>query len=151
MESPERNTKGLIESDLNRKFVGLKQSYYAYQHVTSIFDRSLKRIQNYPYAAESDSSLSVFAYQSANFNRQIVAIWMDSQTPGNSNKKTLTTFDFPEGNFKDPVLVDLRTGKVYEIPKESIIHENGTHYKFEYIPIYDSPILIMDKSLVLLR
>ncbi len=151
MESPKRNTKGLIKSDLNRKFVSLKQSYYAYQHVTSIFDHSLKRLQNYQYTVESDSSLSVFAYQSAYFDRQIVAVWMDSQTPADSNKKTLTTFDFPEGNFNEPVFVDLRTGKVYEIPKESIVHKNGTHYKFKNIPIYDSPILIMDKSLVFLE
>ncbi|NKQ39773.1 MAG: hypothetical protein HF967_10020, partial [Methanosarcinales archaeon] len=151
MESPKRNTKGLIESDVNKKFVGLKQSYFTYQNVASIFDHSLKRIHNYPYAVKSDSSLSVFAYQSANYDRQIVAIWMDSQIPTNSIKKTQMTFDFPEGNFKDPVLVDLITGKVYEIPKESIVHENGTHYKFEDIPIYDSPILIMDKSLVFLE
>ena len=146
MEKPQRNTKGLIKSDLDRNFVALKQSYGAYQHATAIFDHRLKRISNYPYTADTDSSLSVFAYQS-NFDRQLVAVWIDSQTPTNSNAKSPVTFEFPAGNFDTPVLVDLRTGNVYELPKSSW-KKNGTHYTFENIPVYDSPVLIADQSLI---
>lgn len=146
MEKPQRNTKGLIKSDLDKNFVARKQSYRAYQHVTSIFDHRLERIHNYPYTVDSDSSLSVFAYQSK-FDRQVVVLWKDSQNPTNSNAKTPMTFDFPNGNFDIPVLVDLRTGQVYELPKSSW-KKNGTHYTFEDLPIYDSPVLIADQSLI---
>ena len=146
MDTPKRNTKGLIKSDLNRNFVARKESYGAYQHATAIFDHRLKRIPNYAYTVDSDSSLSVFAYQSAS-DRQVVVVWEDSQTPTNSNAKTPMTFDFPAGKFRDPVLVDLRTGNVYELPK-STWQKNGTHYTFRNIPIYDSPVLIADQSLI---
>ncbi len=146
MEKPQRNTKGLIKSDLNRNFVERKPSYSAYQHATAIFDHRLARISNYPYTVDSDSSLSVFAYQST-FDQQVVTVWKDSQTPTNSNAKTSMTFSFPNGNFRTPVWVDLRTGGVHQIPASSW-KKNGTHYTFENIPIYDSPILIAEQNLI---
>ncbi|MGB3850534.1 MAG: beta-galactosidase, partial [Tunicatimonas sp.] len=146
MDTPKRNTKGLIKSDLDRNFVALKESYGAYQHTTAIFDHRLKRIPNYAYTVDSDSSLSVFAYQSK-FDRQVVVLWKDSQNPTNSNAKSPMTFEFPAGNFDTPVLVDLRTGQVYELTASSW-KKNGTHYTFENIPVYDSPVLIADQSLV---
>ncbi len=150
MEIPKRNTKGLIKSDLEGKFVDFKESYYAYQHVTSIFDNGLDRVLNYPYRVNSETSLSLFGYRSKHFDKQVIAIWMDSETPTNSNTKTLTTFEFPKGNFDTPVYVDLRTGKVYQIPK-SHWKRNGSEYTFKNIPIYDSPILIAEESLLKIK
>ncbi|MEM9830358.1 MAG: beta-galactosidase [Bacteroidota bacterium] len=147
MDTPKRNTKGLIKSSLDREFVALKQSYAAYQHVTAIFDHRLKRIPQYPYTVDSDSSLSLFTYRADYSGQQAVAIWMDGQTPTNSNAKTPMTFTFPTGQFNIPVLVDLRTGEVYEIPSSSW-KKSGTNYTFSDIPIYDSPILIAEKNLI---
>jgi hypothetical protein len=146
MEEPQRNTKGLIKSDLNRNFVARKQAYGAYQNVTAIFDHRLRRIPNYAYTVDSDSSLSVFAYRSA-FDRQLVALWIDSRTPTNSSAKTPVTLEFPAGNFSSPVLVDLSTGRVYDLPTSSW-KKNGTHYTFKDIPVYDSPVLIAERSLI---
>ncbi|WP_020530298.1 GH39 family glycosyl hydrolase [Flexithrix dorotheae] len=150
MEKPQRNTKGLLKSDLDKNFVGFKESFYSYQNVTSIFDHSLERIVDYPYTVDSDSSLSVFAYRQKYFNKQAVVIWIDSQTPTNSNKKTKMTFNFPQGKFQDLVLVDLRTGEIFEIPSKNI-DKNGTSYTLKNIPIYDSPMLVADKSLILME
>ncbi len=150
METPRRNTKGLIQSDLNRKFVALKPAYHAYQHVTSIFDGRLRRIPNYAYRVSSDSSLSVFGYCSKHFDKQIVTIWLDGRNPSNSNQKINMDFEFPAGQFESPVYVDLRTGAVYEIPHKNRAG-NGTHFEFKQIPVYDSPVCIADKSLVLLQ
>jgi hypothetical protein len=49
----------------------------------------------------------------------------------------------------DPVWVDLRTGEVYEIPEKNWSRK-GLVYTFKDIPVYDSPVLIADKSLVLI-
>ncbi len=147
MPKPMRNTKGLIESDLERNFIKLKPSYFAYQHTTSIFDNTLERIPNYVYQVNSETSLSVFAYRSKLFDKQAVTIWKDKETPTTSNKKTNLTFEFPQGMFDEPVYVDLRTGKIFEIPA-SDWEKNGTNYTFKNVPIYDSPILIADKSLI---
>ncbi len=150
MDTPKRNTKGLIKSDLDRNFVKLKPAFYSYQNVTSIFDNTLERIPNYPYLVESDTSLAVFAYRLINYDQQAVAIWIDGETPTNSNKKEIMTFKFPAGNFPNPVYLDLRTGHVYEIPKKNW-SKQGSVFQFHDIPVYDSPILIADKSLVLIK
>lgn len=147
METPQRNTKGLIKSDLDRNFVARKQAFSAYQHVTATFDHRLTRIPAYAYTADTDSSLAVFGYRTGHFDQQAVVIWMNGRTPTNDNTTTPTTFTFPAGSFRDPVYVDLRTGSVYDIPDERWTRK-GTRYTFTDIPVYDSPILIADKSIV---
>jgi hypothetical protein len=76
-------------------------------------------------------------------------VWKDSETPSISNAKTPMTFQFDTGNFEIPVLVDLRTGTVFEIPPSNWIR-TGSNFLFKDIPVYDSPILIVDKSLITL-
>lgn len=144
------NTKGLIKSNPDNSVAYLKPSYSAYQNITSIFDHALSRVHNYPYTQSSTQSLSIYGYRSENFDRQLVAIWSDKDIPNNSIAKTGIDFQFPEGNFNDPVYVDMRTGKVYDIPQKNWT-KNGTHYSFKNIPIYDSPILISDKNLIKLK
>ena len=51
------------------------------------------------------------------------------------------------GTFKEPVYVDLISGKVYEIPKANWKKE-GAAFTFTGIPVIDSPILIAEKSLI---
>ena len=141
------NTKGLIKAKADNSVDYLKPSYTSFQNITSIFDNSLIRIPNYTYKTSSNQSLSVYAYQIKNFDYQVVSVWMDGETPNNLTAKTNIDFEFPEGNFTNPVFVDLRTGDVFEIPA-SAYEKNGTQYSFKNIPVYDSPILIADKSLV---
>jgi len=150
MDTPKRNTKGLILSDLQRNFVQKKPAFRTYQSVTSIFDNNLERIPNYGYITDADTSISLFAYREKLFDSQIVTVWMDSETPTNTNQKTPMSFEFSAGNFKNPVYVDLRTGNVFEIPKSNY-EKRGSHYIFNDIPIYDSAILIADKSLVVIE
>ena len=144
------NTKGLIKAKKDNTVDYLKPSYYAYQNVTSIFDHSLQRIPNYAYTTTSDSSLAVYAYQTKGYDYQVVSIWVDSAVPGNTNDKTTIDLEFPAGNFKDPVYVDMRTGSVHEISAANW-KKNGTKYTFQHIPVYDSPILIAERSLVLIN
>jgi hypothetical protein len=48
------------------------------------------------------------------------------------------------------VFVDILTGGVYEIPA-SQRSKNGNTWTFKNIPVYDSPVLIADKSLIKIR
>src|SRR5690606_37508130 len=128
----------------------LKPSYYAFQNITSVFDHSLERIPNYPYSTNANISLSVFGYQMKNFDYQVITIWDDSDTPNNSTEKTQFDFEFSKGNFTDPVYVDMRTGEVYDIPKADW-EKRGAFYKFKNIPVYDSPILIAEKSIIRIK
>lgn len=141
------NTKGLLQIDSTLAIVRVRPSYQALQHLTSIFDHTLERIPGYAYTTSIDTTLQVFGYRKEHTDEQAVTIWKGTETPGNTNEKVPVDFVFPAGRFTDPVYIDLRTGEVYEIP-ENTWSRNGSRYEFRGVPIYDSPILIADRSLV---
>jgi hypothetical protein len=143
----EMNRKGLLYATEEKTVKYRKPAYHAMQHVTSIFDHSLKLISDYPYLVESEKSLSIFAYEKASSGQLIVTIWFDGEIPSDTNEKTPLDFTFAQGQFDQPVYADLRTGEVFEIP-ESSIKKNGTRITFIDIPVYDSPVVISDRSLI---
>jgi polysaccharide biosynthesis protein PslG len=55
-----------------------------------------------------------------------------------------------EGSFKNPVYVDLITGKAYNIPKKQW-KKSGKQFTFTDIPVPDYPVLIAEKSSLLLE
>ncbi|MEM6841513.1 MAG: hypothetical protein AAF632_04760 [Bacteroidota bacterium] len=143
----EINRKGTLESDTNKFVVKAKPVYSALQHLASIFDNTLARIPNYAYTANTDSSLSVFAYQHQATRQQVLTLWLDGNIPSDSEEYQSIDIEVAAGSFQEAVWVDLRTGEVREIPS-SAIEQRGTRYIFKSIPVYDSPVLIADKSLI---
>jgi hypothetical protein len=75
-------------------------------------------------------------------------VWIDSAAATNSFTTTPVDITIQNGNFTAPVLVDLMTGHIYEIPKRQWAR-NGTTYSFRDLPLYDAPMLISEKSLVI--
>ncbi len=147
---PVLNAKGLIQSDFTKAVIRPKVAYYAIQNLASIFDNSLKLIPNFPYKLGKSDSLSVFAYQNLSTKKSLITIWKDSKTPNNSFETSPIDITIENVNFDYPVYVDLLTGNVYEIPKNDWKKENN-QYVFKQIPVYDSPILIVDKSILKLK
>ncbi len=155
------NYKGIIKSDSTKKFIRPKMAYYALQNVTSIFDNSLERIKGlafthnmegaqpneFKYAYSTDRSLAVYGYRNKISGKQLYTIWMDEHIPGDDNKVKLQNFSFTNADFDIPVLVDIITGGVYEIPAANWSKKGNTN-SFKNIPVYDAPILIADKSLL---
>jgi hypothetical protein len=159
------NVKGLIESDSTKRAVRPKMVYYAMQHVTSVFDNNLQRIKSLqstfnakqtPKAGEvrynksTDRSLAVYGYEHRATKKQLFAIWVDEYIPTNSNSTRDIGFTILNGNFSEPVYVDILTGGVYGIPASDWSREGST-YIFKKVPVYDAPVLIADKSLIPLK
>ena len=158
------NCKGLIQSDSTKRAIRPKIAYYAVQNVAALFDNSLQRIKNMKsshnrnlvpkdnmaisYATGTDRSMAVYGYRHKTTGKQVFTIWKDDYIPVESNKTEKLTLTFANANFDQPVYVDIISGAVYEIPA-SQWKKNGAVYTFTDIPVYDAPILIADKSLVL--
>jgi hypothetical protein len=125
----------------------IKPAYFAMQHVTSIFDSSL---QPFPllYKADNDDNLYVFEHENIYTEKQAIAIWQGNNKPTTTTDTQLHKIKIYNGNFRVPVFVDLRTGEVFEIP-DNQWSKSGSVYEFNSIPVYDSPVLIVDKSLIL--
>lgn len=144
---PVLNMKGLIQSDLDKTAIRPKVAYYAVQNVTSVFDNTLELVPNANPTTTATESDSIFQYQQKAKKKQVVTIWLDSKTPTNNFKTTPLDITIPTGNFDNAVWVDVLTGHVYEIPKNSW-SKSGSTYTFKNVPVYDSPVLIADKSLL---
>jgi hypothetical protein len=147
------NMKGLIQSDNTKAAVRPKVAYYAVQNLTSVFDNQLELVPNFSATTTAKESISVFGYhrnagrQKAG-KKQVITVWLDSKTPTNLFKTTPIDITISTGNFDSPVWVDLLTGHVYEIPKNQW-SKAGNTYTFSGIPVYDSPVLIADRSVLL--
>jgi hypothetical protein len=126
-----------------------KKSYYALQNMAAIFDNRLRRIEHYP-SQFKEMPLSLFGYENKYSYNQIVTLWLHDQVPQESNEKTDIDLTLFEGRFDDPVYVDLLTGEVFDIPEKNW-QKRGTVYEFSDIPVYDSPVLIAEKSLLPLQ
>jgi len=160
------NVKGLLMSDSTKRVIKPKLAYHAVQHVASIFDNSLERIQNIRQTHNSnlvpsnpddiamtkstDLGFAVYGYRHTESKLNVFTIWKNENIPTNSIEKQNCNFSFTNANFKEPVYVDIITGEVYEIPADKWKKE-GPKYSFRDIPVYDGPILIADKSLILIQ
>lgn len=149
-DTPVLNMKGLIQSDLDKTVVRPKMAYYAVQNLTSVFDNRLELTPNFKATTTATESISLFGYQQKEGKKQVVTVWLDSKTPTNLFKTTPIDITIENGNFDTPVWVDLLTGQVYEIPKKQWSKKGnrnaGPTYTFKGVPVYDSPVLIADKS-----
>jgi hypothetical protein len=142
------NRKGLLFSNDDQTIGHEKQAYRAVQHLTAIFDDALQRMKEYPYDQNGSRHVSVFGYRHRTTGEQVVTVWFDNATPCDSNACTPVSFTFSRGRFRDPVYVDLRTGAVRAIPEDGW-NTSGDGCSFTDIPVYDSPILIAERSQVL--
>lgn len=147
---PVLNMKGLIQSDFSKAAIRPKVAYYAVQNLASVFDNSLELTPGFSAKANTTESASVFGYQHKTTKKQVISLWLDGKTPGNTFTTTPTDITIENGNFNNPVWVELLTGHIYEIPKTDW-SKSGSSYTFKQIPLYDSPVLIADKSILKLN
>jgi hypothetical protein len=159
------NVKGILASDSTKRVIRPKMAYYAMQHVASIFDNSLRRIESlHPthnpsapvkpgevkYNKNTDRSLAVYGYVHRNSGQHLYTVWMDEYIPGNSTETKNLNLVFLNGKMDEPVYVDIISGRVYEIPASQWKKE-GNRLTFQKIPVYDGPVVIADKSLIPLK
>jgi hypothetical protein len=79
-----------------------------------------------------------------------VTVWLNGDIPTNHFSLKPVDIEVNTGNFDKPVWVDLMTGHVYEIP-DKLWSKRGSTYTFKEVPVYDSPVLIADRSLLAIQ
>jgi hypothetical protein len=156
------NVKGIIESDTSRRAIRPKMAYYAMQNVASVFDDNLLRIKHLEdthnvnakignneikYNIGTDRSIAMYGYEHKNTKKQAFTIWNKEYIPTNTNIAKNLNITILNANIDQPVYVDILTGSIYEI-SENQIERKGNKIVFKNLPIYDSPILIADKSIL---
>jgi hypothetical protein len=141
------NYKGLLASREDQTVAYAKPAYFAAQNVFAVFDDSLSRIADFPFTVSGTSKVALSAYQKKASGNQVVTIWFSGAMPSDSNATTRLDVTLARGEFTEPVYADLRTGKVYAIPKANWSRV-GDGVVLHQIPVYDSPILVAEKGVL---
>lgn len=138
------NRFGLIRCDSMKRAEKIKQSYYAVQNTVSVFDQPLVRIKNSQVSVLSANTITSFEYQNTSNNEKMLVMWDGTQIPADTYKTQKATVSIKESGFKNPVWVDLLSGRIYKISSE-YWKRSGNIDVFE-VPVYDSPVIITDMS-----
>ena len=144
----EINRKGLLHATADKKVDGIKLAYYAVQNAVAVFDDTLERIKEPSAAVMYDKTTACFAYRNKTAGQNLIALWDDSGTPDDAFVTRPAQVTVKGLAFKEPVWVDLVSGRIYELPSDRVVQAGGFTI-FRDVPLYDSPVLIAEKALVL--
>lgn len=143
----EMNRKGLLRATEDKKVEKIKLAYYAVQNTVAVFDDTLERVKEPVATVMFDKGTSCFVYRSRNTRQNLLVMWDDSDTPNDSFATRPAQVIVKGLPFNDPVWVDLISGRIYEIPRDRIVNAGGFMI-FKNLPLYDSPVLVVEKNLV---
>ena len=154
----EINLKGLLRANEEKEVVAIKRAYYAVQNVVSVFDSSVKRVVDSSWDkgfGTRDRTIVTYEYVKDS-GEPVFVFWKamsDDKTwarPGDSFETRPMTFRYTGKALKNPVWVDLMTGRVYKFPKENqLISEKSI--RFVDVPVYDSPCILTERSAIKFR
>lgn len=137
---------GLIRSNLLHEFIYKRPAYYAVQHMAGFFDDQVNAIGELEYESNSPRKITVAGFDKGKL--PVALIWYKDQIPGDELKWDLIDITIKGVSFKDPVYVEMISGKVYEIGKSALKNSGGNSI-FSRLPVWDSPVMIAERSLVL--
>ena len=143
------NFKGLLAANPDKTIDHAKVAYRAVQHITAVFDDTIKRIDGYDCKVSGGaekSTYSAFGYR-ASCGGQIVTLWRDSDKPGERPEKELVTVTIADGQFRQPVWVDMLSGEVYKILDSAWSSRDG-QVTFQKLPVYDHVVLIAEQATI---
>ena len=164
------NTKGLLRTNRAKKVISIKLAYYAVQNVVSVFDDRWSRVRDSKFET-TDPGIVTYEYVKDSGERMYLFWRFDDPTPypvvkwdfierdpgphragvavrpGDSFDTTPQVFKVLDGKkpLKDPVWVDLFTGRVYDFPKRDVSDSPDAVYYIR-VPVYDSPCLLTERS-----
>lgn len=144
------NTKGLLKAAPDGSVLYPKAAYRAMQHVCAVFDDRLERVRGWTCAAGTTDKVSAHAYRARDGGGWLFAYWASGAVPSESTKAAFVDFTLPGVSFREPVVADLRTGRVYAFPAERI-ERTPEGLRLRQVPLYDSPIVVAEKALLPLR
>ncbi|MEI8290556.1 MAG: beta-galactosidase [Verrucomicrobiota bacterium] len=144
----EINRKGLLWATADKQVAKIKLAYYAVQNCVAVFDDTLERVKEPVVGVVYDKSTASFAFRNQNSGQNMVVLWCNSGTPDDSFVTRPAQVVVKNLAIKEPVWVDLVSSRIYEIPADRIV-KAGEFIIFRDIPLYDAPVLIAEKELVL--
>ncbi len=139
---------GLIRSNLLHDVIYKRPSYYGVQHMASFFDNSVKTIGVKKYSSNSYRKMTVAGFEQN--SNPIILVWYNDRIPDDEFKWDIVNLSVKETNFKDPVFVEMISGKVYEI-NSTDWQNKGEDTVFKNLPVWDSVVMITERANVQIK
>ena len=136
------NSKGKLALNDDLSVAYPKQSYYAYRNLTSIFDSNMQPSGQQDHRIVTKYEASLYVFTDSETGKTGFVYWLSGKVPGDGTVPDMAEIDMSGYVMVHPVIVDIRTGKVYSIP-ESAISDKKIR-----LPVYDSPILLCDRVML---
>lgn len=141
---------GLLRTNLLKKVVYKRPSYHAVQHLVSLLHRGVESAGRLPFRANTSREISLCGIADS-LGRTVGALyWYSDRIPGDALAWDEVELVVEELSLRDPVLVEPVTGRVFGL---SLPHGSrfGDRMKFTALPVWDAPMLIMERSAVPFR
>lgn len=139
---------GLIRSNLLHEFIYKRPAYYAVQHMASFFDDTLQPVGLLEHESNSPREITVAGF--TKHSSPVVLVWYSDEVPSDDLKWDSVELTIRGATFQDPVYVEMITGRVYQLDRKTWTSAGGkTH--FAQLPVWDSPVMIAERSQVELR
>ncbi len=139
---------GLIRSNLLHQFIYRRPAFYAVQHLASFFDDQVKPVGLLPCQSESPRQITAAGFQKE--GTSVVLLWYSDNVPGDALAWDPVDLTIEGASFKDPVYVEMITGKVFALDRSTWKAE-GKAVRFTQLPLWDSPVMIAERSKVNLK
>ena len=139
---------GLIRSNLLHQFIYKRPAYYAVQHLAGFFDDEVKPVGLLAYESDCPRTMAVAGFEKE--GTSVVLLWYSDEVPSDALTWNPVDLTIQGATFQDPVYVEMITGKVYELDRSAWKAEGET-VTFTKLPVWDSPMMIAERSQVGLR
>lgn len=141
-------TYGLLRANRSHEVTGVKRAFYAVQNLVTLFDSRTKRV-TVRTVTSKDRTVALWEY--VRDGMPVYVFWDQGNAtdtrPGDSFTTRPLVQDGTGPRLKDPVWIDLLTGRVYEFPERDVrVHRDGVTYL--NVPLYDSPAVLTERALV---
>lgn len=143
------NSKGLLAVNADKTVDHPKMAYRAVQHVTAIFDHSVRRIRKNTCTlagGKANIRYRLFHYRSG-CDSDVITLWRGSDPPGKQPHVERLKLSVRTARFDEPVLVDMLSGRVFSIDPGLCRVRPGV-VTFDHVPVYDSVILVAERLAV---
>ena len=140
---------GLIRMNLRKSVVYKRPAFYGVRHManlltTEVFPKELTLESSY-----SDREISLVGLADKNGKTIGAMLWFSDQIPTDQLERELVSLTIDGLSLKEAVYVEPITGRIYDL--SCVILRGGMSggkIRFSRLPLWDSPIFIMEKSCV---
>jgi hypothetical protein len=149
------NQKGILFNDSQKP----KNAYYAYQNLCALLDNSYQKFHvNYDLKINKQGQFYGIKYDDvfpsiplvAGFKKKqsgsnLIFYWLPWRMAENINDYAQIDLELPKVQFDDPVLLDLISGKIYDLKNSE---RSEKDFMAEGLPLGDYPFAIAEKDAI---